>query len=117
METPEAKAEYQELREAVTDAQILVTEGRRTLAQAREAVREADRSRGFYNPGKAWSPGRGKTKSPGKGKGKGKSKPMGKNQDGGCALCGRLARWWKNCSSHKGKAKGYYQDEWMAWSL
>ena len=106
----------------MADAQILVTEGRRTLAQARKAVREADQSRGFYNPGKAWSPGegktkspgKGKTKSPGKGKGKGKSKSMGKNQDGGCTLCGSLAHWWKNCPSRKGKAKGYYQDEWMA---
>ena len=99
----------------VTDAEVLVTEGRRTLQQARDAVKASDLSRGFYNPGHPWAPsGKGSSKGFSKGKSGGKSK--GKTKDGGCTACGSMHHWWKDCpyrgkGKSGGKSKGYWVDD------
>ena len=102
------------LTEQLTEAQALAMEANRTLAQARAAVAEHRRDRGF---GK--NTGKGDHKK-GKGKGNnykgsyllakgGKSKNgKGKGTRSGCAICGSAKHWWRQCpdAAAPGDCKG-----------
>ena len=85
--------------ECVQQAEILVAEANRTLAQARSSVASAEQNRsGFFPPSNVSS----SRKCKGKGKVKGKSK------DSSCLICGRNDHFWRQCPERhsKGSAKG-----------
>ena len=92
------------------EAEALHTEARRTLLEAREAVRATTQNRDFFSPGKPWGKSKGKGKKGKSGKTRGKSykskgKGKGKREDGGCVICGSPEHWWKECL-RRGKGKG-----------
>ena len=74
--------------ECVQQAEVLVTEANRTLAQARSAVASAKQNRsGFFPPSNVSSSR----------KGKGKGKVKGKSKDSSCLICGRSDHSWRQC--------------------
>ena len=83
--------------EYVQQAEVLVAEANRTLAQARSAVASAKQNCiGFFHPSNVSS----SRKSKGKGKVKGKSK------DSSCVICGRSDHFWRLSGYGKGCKNG-----------
>ena len=85
--------------ECVQQAEVLVAEANRTLAQARSAVASAKQNRsGFFPPSNVSSSR----------KGKGKGKVKGKSKDSSCLICGRRDHLWRQCPERhpKGSGKG-----------
>ena len=83
--------------ECVQQAEVLVAEANRTLAQARSAVASAKRNRSGFFP-------RSNVSSSRKGKGKGKVK--GKSKDSSCLICGRSDHFWRQCPERHSKGSG-----------
>ena len=74
--------------ECVQQADVLVAEANRTLAQARSAVASAKQNRsGFFPPSNVSSSRTGK----------GKGKVKGKSKDSSCLICGRNDHFWRQC--------------------
>ena len=83
--------------ECVQQAEVLVAEANRTLAQARSAVASAKQNRsGFFPPSNV--------SSSRKGKGKGKVKV--KSKDSSCLICGRSDHFWRQCLERHSKGSG-----------
>ena len=83
--------------ECVQQAEVLVAEANRTLAQARSAVASAKQNRsGFFPPSNVSSSR----------KGKGKGKVKGKSKDSSCLICGRSDHFWRQCPEHQSKGSG-----------
>ena len=84
------------LPECVQQAEVLVAEANRTLAQARSAVASAKQ--------KSVSSLLPNVSSSRKGKGKGKVK--GKSKDSLCLICGRNDHFWRQCPEPHSKGSG-----------
>ena len=83
--------------ECVQQAEVLVAEANRTLAQARSAVASAKQNRsGFFPPSNVSSSR----------KGKGKGKVKGKSKDSSCLICGRSDHFWRQCPERHSKRSG-----------
>ena len=83
--------------ECVQQAEVLVAEANRTLAQARSAVASAKQNRsGFFPPSNVSSCR----------KGKGKGKVKGKSKDSSCLICGRSDHFWRQCPERHSKGSG-----------
>ena len=85
--------------ECVQQAEVLVAEANRTLAQARSAVASAKQNRsGFFPPSNVSSSREGK----------GKGNVKGKSKDSSCLICGRRDHLWRQCPERhpKGSGKG-----------
>ena len=83
--------------ECVQQAEVLVAEANRTLAQARSAVASAKQNRSGFFPPSNLSPSR---------KGKGKGKVKGKSKDSSCLICGRNDHFWRQCPEPHSKGSG-----------
>ena len=78
----------------VQQAEVLVAEANRTLAQTRSAVASAKQNRsGFFPPSNVSSSR----------KGKGKGKVKGKSRDSSCLICGRCDHFWRQCPERQSK--------------
>ena len=83
--------------ECVQQAEALVAEANRTLAQPRPAVAPAKQNRsGFFPPSNV----------PSSRKGKGKGKVKGKSKDSSCLICGRSDHFWRQCPERQSKGSG-----------
>ena len=83
--------------ECVQQAEVLVAEANRTLAQARSAVASAKQNRsGFFPPSNVSSSR----------KGKGKGKVKGKSKDSSCLICGRSDHFWRQCPERQSEGSG-----------
>ena len=83
--------------ECVQQAEVLVAEANRTLAQARSAVASAKQNRsGFFTPSNVSSSR----------KGKGKGKVKGKSKDSSCLICGKSDHLWRQCPERHSKGSG-----------
>ena len=83
--------------ECVQQAEVLVAEANRTLAQARSAVASAKQNRsGFFPPSNVSSSR----------KGKGKGQVKGKSKDSSCLICGRSDHFWRQCPERHSKGSG-----------
>ena len=83
--------------ECVQQAEVLVAEANRTLAQARSAVSSAKQNRsGFFPPSNVSSSR----------KGKGKGKVKDKSKDASCLICGRNDHFWRQCPERHSKGSG-----------
>ena len=83
--------------ECVQQAEVLVAEANRTLAQARSAVASAKQNRsGFFPPSNVSSSR----------KGKGKGKVKGISKDSSCLICGRSDHFWRQCPERHSKGPG-----------
>ena len=83
--------------ECVQQAEVLVAEANRTLAQVRSAVASAKQNRGGFFPPSNVSSSR---------KGKGKGKVKGKSKDSSCLICGRSDHFWRKCPERQSKGSG-----------
>ena len=101
----------QQFREAFA----LATEANRTLTEAREAVRLARQSRGYFAPesntGKGMSPYGSPSRSASHGKGKGKSSKSSSKGSSGkgfgpCFICGQYGHGYTQCPDRHSKGKG-----------
>ena len=83
--------------EYVQQAEVLVAEANRTLAQARSAVASAKQNcTGFFHPSNVSSSR----------KNKGKGKVKGKSKDSSCVICGRSDHFWRLSGYGKGCKNG-----------
>ena len=83
--------------ECVQQAEVLLAEANRTLAQARSAVASAKQNRsGFFTSSNVSSSR----------KGKGKGKVKGKSKDSSCLICGRSDHFWRQCPERQSKGSG-----------
>ena len=81
----------------VQQAEVLLAEANRTLAQARSAVASAKQNRsGFFPPSNVSSSR----------KGKGKGKMKGESKDSSCLICGRSDHFWRQCLERHSKGSG-----------
>ena len=91
--------------ECVQQAEVLVAEANRTLAQARSAVASAKQNRsGFFPPSNVSSSG----------KGKGKGKVKGKSKDSSCLICGQNDHFWRQCPERHWKGSGKGGKKWIS---
>ena len=82
--------------ECVQQAEVLVDEANRTLAQARSAVASAKQNRsGFFPPSNVSSSRKGKG-----------SKVKGKLKDSSCLTCGRSDHFWRQCPERQLQESG-----------
>ena len=82
--------------ECVQQAEVLVAEAIRTLAQARSAASTKPNRSGFFPPSNVSSSR----------KGKGKGKVKGKSKDSSCLTCGRNDHFWRQCPERLSKGSG-----------
>ena len=83
--------------ECVQQAEVLVAEANRTLAQARSAVASAKQNRiGFFPPSNVSSSRKGEEKG----------NVKGKSKDSSCLICGRSDHFWRQCPERHSKGSG-----------
>ena len=83
--------------ECVQQAEVLVAEANRTLAQLRSAVASAKQNRsGFFPLSNVCSSRNGKEKG----------KVKGKSKDSSCLICGRNDHFWRHCPERHSKGSG-----------